>query len=134
MEVQRLISCLKVDSVEETTFYQKFSALRKELGIPQSYEDFRPGDQIQALSIVGEEPGKLEDVLRLGNKVNSLRAVARSVRSVSSGIRPYESFFSLLGRPFLPPTRRAQSSFGGRFLILAAHLGTTLRILRRLVS
>ena len=100
--MQTMISQLRVCSVEETSFYLDWPPIKTRLGIPANYDTLPPREHMRVLALCQADPATLEDFLRLGAKVNSLRSVAGSLRSVSSGINSYVSFCALLGRPFLP--------------------------------
>ena len=49
----------------------------------------------------------LEDLRRLGDRVDSIRSADGSLRRAASGINSYVYLCSLLGRPFLPPQEGA---------------------------
>ena len=101
--MQTMISQLRVCSVEETSYYRDWSSLKTRLGLPTNYDALPPRGPMRALALCQADPATIEDFLRIGAKVNTIRSVAGSLRSVSSGINPYVSFCSLLGRPILHP-------------------------------
>ena len=98
-----MIKQLRVVSVEETSYYRDWAALKDRLGLPANFDSLPPREHIRVLALCRADPAILEDFLRLGAKVNALRSLGGSLRSVSSGINSYVSFCTLLGRPPLPP-------------------------------
>ena len=58
--------------------------LRGIIGLDDSYNDLLPNARVRALENSGVDKATLEDFLRMGAKINQLRAVAGSLRCVSS--------------------------------------------------
>ena len=67
------------------------------------------------LAASGADSAAIESFLFLGSRANCVHSVAGSPRGVSSGIKSYASFCSVLRRPFLPPTENAVLLWGATF-------------------
>ena len=74
-----------------------------------------PRERIRTLARLDVEPTKIEEFLRSGAKINILRNVASSLRSVSSGINSYAAFCSLTKKPIFPPTEDTVLMWGSTF-------------------
>ena len=84
--MQTMIKQLMVCSVERTSYYRDWVALKARIGFPANYDALPPRGHIRVLALCRAEPDVLDGFLRLGSNVPAIRSVAGSLRRVSSGI------------------------------------------------
>ena len=104
VDIQKMIRQHRVGSIPEISFYKDWDEERARLGLPQDFDKLLPRTQVSTFAGTGADTAVIGNFIRLGKRVNCVRSVEGSLRCVASGVNSYASFFSLVWKPFLPPT------------------------------
>ena len=112
----RLISDLRVKTLAESPAMKRLSALKEALDLPKNFDLLKPTKRTDALATCGAPDHMITDFLDATARVNILRSVQGSLRSVASGLNSYLRFCALRTIPPFPVTpttvRRWSSTFG----------------------
>ena len=105
-EARKAVSMLKHKTIESTGFTKRDSELRTLVQLPGNFDRLTPMAKTDALFPSRASRRLKDEFLENGAKLNMLRAVQGSIRSVASGINNYLRYCTTNNATPFPPSTR----------------------------
>ena len=110
-----LITELRSKLQEDAPIAKRRTALLRGLGLPANFESLTPLAKTNALATCGAPEHLISEFLDTSDRINILRSVQGSLRSVASGVNSYLRFCNLLSIPPFPVSTACASRWSACF-------------------
>ena len=105
-DIDQLLQKFQQRQIEDATIYKDYCGARDSLDLPRNFEDLTPLNRTSALARARGDGRCCRQFIKSAERLNIIRTVQGSLRSVTSGIRSYVRFAAALGggTNISPPT------------------------------
>ena len=111
-----LIRDLRVKTLDQSPIYLRWVRLKEALDLPDNFDRLKPAARATALATCGAPAHMTLEFLDIGARINILRSVQGSLRSVASGLNSYLRFCGAFEIPPFPVTTQSARRWSATFL------------------
>ena len=101
--------------IDETTIHREYGAARGRRGLPEDFDALSPANRTRALATASAEGSDFRPFTKAAGRLDSIRTIQGSLRTVAPGVRSYVRFSAVMGRNPSPPTEDSVRAWGRIF-------------------